>query len=439
MNTFKTSPAHWMFLVLLTGLLCEQPRVADADEIPALRPAAGDWPWWRGLQRNGHAEDSQQAPTTWAIDKNVVWKSAVPGRGHSSPTVTGNLIVLQTADEMLQTQSVIAFDRQTGKQLWQQVINRGGFPERIHPKNSHATSTVASDGERLFAAAFHHASIHLTALNLSGDKLWSKKIGPFRPQEYRNGYAASPILYGDHVIVLAECDDLSYMVALERTTGKQIWRTKRPSKISYSSPVIGRVAGRDQILLAGCHLVAGFNPANGLRLWATKATTMATSGTLVWHDDLVFASGGFPDAETVCVKADGSGDIVWKNSQKCYEQSMIVYQGFVYAMNDAGIMFCWRGSDGKEMWKHRLQGPISASPVLANGNLYVANERGTTFVLQASPTKFREIARNQLGNTVFATPSICGGRVYLRVAEQSDDKHTETLYAVENAQTFKTP
>ena len=439
MNTLITSPTHWVLLALFTGLLSEPPQLTAADETLALRPAAGDWPWWRGPQRNGHADDSQQAPTQWAAGKNVAWKSPVPGRGHSSPTVVGNIIAMQTADEIQETQSVVAFDRRTGKQLWQQIINRGGLPERIHPKNSHATSTVASDGKRLFAAAFHHESIHLTTLSLDGKPLWNKKIGPFRPQEYRNGYAASPILYGDHVIVLAECDDLSYMVALERTTGNEIWRTKRPSNISYSSPVIGRVAGRDQILIGGCHLVAGFDPTNGRRLWATKATTMATSGTLVWHDDLVFASGGFPDAETVCVKADGSGDIVWRNTQKCYEQSMIVYQGFVYAMNDAGIMFCWRGSDGKEMWKHRLQGPISASPVLVNGNLYIANERGTTFILQATPTKYREIARNELGNSVFATPSICGGRVYLRVAEETDGKRSETLYAIENAQSTNSP
>ena len=428
-NIIETSPTRWIFMLLLAATVGEYRGSQAADTVGALQTSVDDWPWWRGPERNGHAAASQPA-TRWAADKNVAWKARIPGRGHSSPTVIGQLIALQTADEKQQTQSVIAFDRQTGKRLWQQVINRGGFPEKIHPKNSHATSTVASDGERLFAAAFHHAAIHLTALDLTGRKLWVKKIGPFRPQEYKNGYAASPILFGEHVIVLAECDTLSYMVALERITGKEIWRTKRPSRISYSSPVIGHVAGRDQILVAGCDLVAGFDPSSGQRLWATAATTMATSGTLVWHENLVFASGGFPDAETVCVKADGTGDIVWKNPQKCYEQSMIVHQGFVYAMTDNGIMFCWRGSDGKEMWKHRLQGPVSASPVLANGNLYIANERGTTFVFRATPERFREVSRNVLGNSVFATPSICGGRIYLRVADVHNDSRQETLYAI---------
>jgi outer membrane protein assembly factor BamB len=157
---------------------------------------------------------------------------------------------------------------------------------------------------------------------------------------------------------------------------------------------------------------------------------MATSGTMVWHKDLVFASGGFPKSETVCIRADGSGTIVWKNTQKCYEQSMIVSDGFLYAMTDPGIVFCWRATDGKVMWRERLRGPISSSPVLSGGNIYMTNERGTTFVFKASPEKYIEMGRNTLGNEVFATPSICGGRLYARVGHLEAGKRREMLYCI---------
>lgn len=389
-----------------------------------------DWPGWRGPLHSGVSSD-KAAPVRWSASQNILWKTAIPGRGHSSPTVVGSLVVLQTADETRQTQSVVAFDRSTGKRLWQTQLNRGGFPERINRKNTHASPTVAGDGVRFFAVALHHDSIHVTALApKDGAVLWQKRIGPFIPDQYRNGYAASPLVYRGTLIVLAECDGGSYMVALERKTGKQVWRTPRPARISYSSPTLARVADREQLLISGCDKVAGFDPVSGKRLWAVDATTMATSGTMVWHKDLAFASGGFPKAETVCVRADGSGEIVWKNLQKCYEQSMIVHNGYLYAMNDGGIVFCWRATDGKEMWKVRLRGPISASPVLAAGKIYMNNELGTTYVFQGSSKKYVEVARNQLGDEAFASPSICGGRLFTRVAHLKGNQRREVLYCI---------
>ena len=403
--------------------------MAVAAEPADAKVGPNDWPWWRGPTRDGVARDSG-APVKWSATDNVAWKAAVPGRGHSSPTVVGSLVVMQTADETAKIQSVIAFDRKTGRKLWQTTINTGGFPDRIHRKNTHASPTVAADGSRLFAVSYPHQGIHVTGLNMSGKILWQKHVGPFRPDQYKNGYAASPIVHGRNLIVLAECDDSSYMVALDRATGKQGWRTPRPARISYSSPTLGMVAGRQQILISGCDRVAAFNPETGKGLWEVSATTMATSGTMVWHKDLVFASGGFPKAETVCIKADGSGKVVWKNTQKCYEQSMIVHGGYVYAMTDPGIVFCWRATDGKVMWRERLRGPISSSPVIAGGNIYMSNELGTTFVFKASPTKYIELGRNSLGNEVFSTPSICGGRVYARVAHLSAGQRREMLYCI---------
>jgi outer membrane protein assembly factor BamB len=405
--------------------------VAQSATAQVPRAQAGDWPWWRGPNFNGIAEPGQHPPTEWSETKNVEWRTAVPGRGHSSPTVIGKRILLATADDSKQIQSVVCFDRKTGEQIWIQEVNQGGFPERINAKNTHATSTIACDGTRLFASFLHHDAVHVVALDMGGKPVWQKVAGKFTPNEYRNGYAASPLLYGDVVIVAGDFDGGdAFLVAFDRATGEQIWKTPRPARINYASPVVARVAGCDQLLISGCDIVAAYDPNDGAQRWKAAATTMATAGTMVWAGDLVYASGGFPDSETACIRADGSGKIVWRNKQKCYDPSMLVYDGHVYAINDAGIAFCWDASSGKERWHHRLTGPLSASPVLANGNIYAANELGTMWVFRATPERFDLLAENQLGTESFATATICGGRIFLRVAAVTSSERRETLYCI---------
>lgn len=376
-----------------------------------------NWLMWRGPNLNGVAAAGPPPPSRWSETENVVWKAVVPGRGHASPIVVANQVVLATADDQRQVQSVLSFDRKTGQTLWNTVVSQGGFPGKIHPKNTHASATVAADGERLFVAFCHDDAIELTALALDGKQLWQKSVGPFMPRQYQYGYAPSPTIYKSLVIVAADYEGGGHLTAFDRKTGARKWQTPRPRRLSYSSPVVAHVAGRDQLLISGCDLVASYNPDTGQLLWSTPGTTMATCGTMVWEGDLVFASGGYPKSETICVRADGSGRVVWKNNQKCYEQSMLAHGGYVYAVNDGGIAICWRASDGEQMWQQRLPGgAVSASPVLAGGNIYAANERGTTYVFRADPKSFQLVAQNQLGREAFATPAICGGQIFLRVA-----------------------
>jgi len=390
---------------------------------------AADWATWRGPNLNGIAAAGQLPPTTWSEAQNVLWKVAVPGRGHSSPTIVGEQIFLTTADEPPQTQSVIAFDRSTGKQLWTTPISKGGFPE-THRKNTHATPSVASDGERLFVSFHHHANIQVSAMSLDGKTLWQKTIGKYDPQLYKYGYAPSPMLYRSLVLIAADYEGGGWLAALDSKSGTPKWQTARSRKLSFSSPVVAKVGGRDQLLISGTEQVASYDPNNGKQLWATPATTMATCGTMVWDGDLVFASGGYPKSETACLNAK-TGQLVWRNDQKCYEQSMLAADGYVYAVNDGGIAFCWRATDGREMWTSRLAGgAISASPILANGNIYATNEAGTIYVFKAQPTRFELVARNQLGDEAFATPAICDSRIYMRVASSAGGGRQETLYCI---------
>ena len=405
----------------------------DAADFPKI-DWASDWPWWRGPQRNGHTHPSCKLPTKFSDTANVRWTAPLPSRGHSSPVIVGDSIYLTTADEEADTQSVLALDRATGKPRWAKQLSHGGFPARNHPKNTEATPTVACDGQRVIASFFHHEGIHVTALGLDGKPVWEQRVGVFNPKRYEYGYAPSPVLYRQTVIIAAEHDGDSYMVALDRATGKEVWRTPRPASISFSTPSIAVVAGRDQLMMSGQQVVAAYDPASGKPLWQTEGTTYATCGTMVWSGDVALASGGYPKAETIAVRADGSGQVLWKNPQKCYEQSMIVVaekgEDYLYALTDNGVAFCWRVSDGKEMWKERLRGPVSASPIVAGNNIYWANEAGTMYVFAADPSKFNLIAENRVGEESMASPAVSGNELFLRVAKGQGKERRESLVCI---------
>ncbi|MFP6769343.1 MAG: PQQ-binding-like beta-propeller repeat protein, partial [Planctomycetaceae bacterium] len=224
------------------------------------KAASGDWPWWRGPNFNGVAESGQRAPVEWSETKNVAWKTAVPGRGHSTPIVVGGRVFLQTADETLLTQSVLCFDRKTGKLLWNRELNRGNLTKKVNPKNTHATSTIASDRGRLFVLFCNNDAVQVTVLDLDGKTIWKKTASPFLEKKYSNGYAASPVLWGDTVIIACDCETGSAVMALDRDNGKTIWSTQRPAMSNYASPIVGRVAARDQVLIGGLKMVAGYDP-----------------------------------------------------------------------------------------------------------------------------------------------------------------------------------
>ena len=427
-------------LILRLKLLSEGDRafVAQQARMPVqqtvLKPVVnvlGDWPTWRGPHANGTAEAPQSVPVKWSETENIVWKAAVPGRGHSSPIVVGSRVLLTTADTESKQQSVVCFDRTTGERLWLTSVNQGGLPEQIHTKNTHATPTVACNGQLAFAVFHNHNRVQLIALNLAGEIVWQQNANAYQPDQYKFGYAPSPLLYDSLVIVASEFDgQTSCLVAHEQATGKERWRTARPNLVSFSSPIVGHVAGRDQLLISGCQAVTSYDPQTGKQLWTVKATTQATCGTMIWSEDLVFASGGYPNKETVAIRADGSGEIVWRNREKCYEQSMLFHAGYIYAVNDTGIAFCWRAADGEEMWKQRLGGKVSASPILVGDTIYSANEVGTMFVFKAQPTSFQALGNNQLGTEGFASPAICGNQIFLRAATGSGAARKEFLYCI---------
>ena len=423
---------RWIFTLLTIAgsyLNGETYRLHAAEPAAdGLKLSATDWPWWRGQTRDGVGVANQKPPLKWSATQNVLWKASVPGRGHASPTVVGQRVFLATADEVQQVQAVLCYDRNNGQQLWRVDVHTGELEKKGHQKSSQASSTVACDGERLFVNFLHGGAIFTTALDLDGKQLWQTRVSDFVTHQ---GFGSSPAIYRSLVIVSTDHKGGGVVAALDRATGKTVWQQERPKLPNYMSPAILKVAGRDQLLIGGCDLIASFNPLTGDRLWQTEGSTTECVGSIVTDGQLVFVSGGYPKKLTVAVKADGSGEVAWQNSVQTYVPSMLVHGGHLYTVTDSGVATCWKSATGEEMWKARLRGTFNTSPVLVGDLIFASNQEGKTFIFKANPAEFQSVAENQLGDDVYATPVICGGRIFLRVAERpASGARQEWLYCI---------
>lgn len=396
---------------------------------------AEDWLQWRGPEANNHAPDGADAPVRWNIDRgeNVVWKTAIPGRGHSTPIVVGDAIFLTTAVKDDETQRLLKFDRSTGQLLDNWVIHQGTLPGRIHSNNSHASPSPASDGQNVYASFHTDDAIVVTSVTTDGQQNWQQRVSAFRPSRFQFGYGASPILVDDLLIVAAEYDGSeSCLAALDTRTGKTRWRVDRPSNLNFATPIATTIGGQPMVLISGADMINAYDPQTGRELWRVDTATAAICGTVVWDDRRVITSGGNPGSGTWCVLGDGSAnDVQWENNVKCYEQSLLTIPNYVFGVADSGVAYCWRTMDGKRMWQSRLfGGGISSSPTLVNGRVYVGSENGEIFVFKASPDRFDLLATNQTGNSFFATPVPIDDRLLLRTAIGTGGNRQEYLIAV---------
>ena len=428
-------------LCLLLGLIlilhcgCSGKRVSDISinssgvaiqgETPQLPET--DWPGWRGARGDGTTTD-RPLVTTWSETENVLWIADIPGRGNSSPIVVGQTVYLATAMERDKQQLVVAYDLETGNQLWSTVVRQGGFPtaQQMHPKSTNANGTLACDGERIFGAFLGEDSITAFALDLEGNSIWSKQVGNFVS---KFGYAPSVQIYRSALIVSADHQGGGYLAALDRETGDIGWRINRPAKSSYSTGRVVQVAGSDQLIISGAGKVISYDPQTGEETWRADGTASATCGTVVANSTHVFASGGFPESQTISIAADGSGEVKWSKRVKLYEPSLLLTDDLLFGVTDKGIAYCWSADRGTELWKQRLQGSFSASPVLVNGLIYVTNNNGLTFVFRATGDSYQEISRNQLGNEAFASLAIADSKILARVVRRDGTK-SEHLYCI---------
>jgi outer membrane protein assembly factor BamB len=385
-----------------------------------------DWPWWRGPSRNGVAHPGQDPPTQWSDKENVAWKSPIPGRGHGSPTVVANRIFLATADETKGSQSIICFDRATGEQLWLTEIHATGLMKK-NEKSSGASSTVACDGERVFINFVNNGGMSVTALDLSGKQLWQSRVADYKIHQ---GFGSSPAIYQSLVLVSVDSHAGGALAGLDRNTGKIVWKVDRPKTPNYTSPIILHIGNKDQVVYTGCNVVVSLEPLTGKLLWETKAGTTESVTSTVTDGERVFSTGGYPKNHLAAVFADGSGKIAWETRDRVYVPSLLAVDQYLFGILDAGIAACWKSDTGLERWKKRLRGEFSASPVLVGDRIYATSEAGETFVFRADPEKYEEIAVNKLGDEVMATPTICGGRIYMRLVREDSGSPQDYLYCL---------
>jgi outer membrane protein assembly factor BamB len=362
-----------------------------------LLAADATWPHWRGPTGDGHTAETG-LPVHWDV-KSVVWKSPLKGRGQSSPVIWGERIFLTTALEDGRQRVVFCVDRKDGKLLWEHVAWKG-TPEKSHAMNGWATPTCATDGETV-VAFFGKGGLH--AYRVDGQALWSRGLGKFAGPW---GTAASPLLVGDLVIQNCDAEEEAFLIALDKRTGKQVWRTPRdvPDRGGWSTPVLVQAGSRAELVLNGAKAVTAYDPATGKRLWFCRSFNGRGEPTATPGHGLLFMVNGLR-GDFYAVRPGGAGDVTkshlaWHTPRRGGrdQPSPLVLGEYVLVTDMAGVATCYEAKSGKELWKERLNGTFSSSPIAAGGLAYFQSEEGTTYVLEPGPT-MKLVARNTLGTS----------------------------------------
>ncbi len=403
-------------------LLAEDPRETGEN--------LGRWPGFRGPDCAGIAPGGNP-PVHFGPAENLRWKTPVPGRGNSSPVVWDNYVLLTSALEQLDPPRlvVLCYDRASGRQLWQAPA--GQACARTHPKNGHASASVATDGQRVFA---FFGPCGLFCYDFYGQLQWQADLGDL---EHQWGLAASPVLFDHLVIQLCDSQHESYLAAFDKTTGQRVWRTERPSSGCWSTPVLVTTTQGDQaphnetrveLIVNGAQprgeegqLLMAYDPRDGRELWRASGTTELVTPVPLCAVGMVFSLSG-RNGPIMALRPGGSGDVsethlVWRLSRGGpYIPSGLVYRNRLYVIDDAGRLTCYNAGNGELVWSQRLRGPYTASLVAAAGRIYALSEHGTVDVVAAGD-RFELIAQNELDARCLATPAIAGEELFMRTED----------------------
>jgi outer membrane protein assembly factor BamB len=394
----------------------------------SLLAAEGDWPRWRGPNDDGMARGD--APLRWSDTEHIAWKAAVPGRGHSSPVVWGNRIFLTTAVPAgapaagpLQEHRfvVLCLDRATGKTIWERVARTATPHQTYHPQyGSFASNSPLTDGKYVYA---FFGSRGLYAYTLDGDPVWQKDFGQLRM--FMNfGEGAWTALDGSTLVVVWDHEDASFLIGLDKTTGRELWRTPRQGNTNWSGPYITTVNGRKQVIVSASREVCAYDLETGAPIWKATGLGQNTIPAPVAAGGLVFVMSGFRNPNLMAIRLGRTGDltatdaIVWQNQRgNSYSASPVLHDGKLYVLTDSGMLSVFDAQTGTPFYQQqRLPKPYSfkASPVGANGKLYLASENDDVIVVKMGET-FEVLATNTLTDQTFiASPAIVDGEIYLR-------------------------
>ncbi len=433
---------------------------APATTVPPPAPvtrATGprNWPSFRGDGSAGNG-DGQRAVAEWdvASGKNIKWKTPIPGIAVSSPIVWGNRIFATTSigkagDNSFKTGlygdvkpvddlsphewKIYALDKATGKILWERSAVTGAPRTKRHTKSSQASSTPVTDGRRV-VAVFGSAGV-MIAWDYTGKELWRVNLGTldsgwFFDPSFQWGHSSSPIIYRNSVILQADVQKGSYVAAWDVATGKPLWKTERADEIStWGTPTIARTADGRDVLVTNGTKVRGYDPASGKQMWTLGPNSEITIGTPVAGNGLVYVTGGYPPVRPIyAIRPGAEGDIslqkgqesnqsiAWSNmTEGTYIPTPLLYDGYLFTLNINGIVTAYDPQTGKRAFRGRVGvgGAYSASPVGADGRLYIASEDGEVYVISAT-SGLAQIAKNDMKEVIMATPAISDGLIVLR-------------------------
>jgi outer membrane protein assembly factor BamB len=377
---------------------------------------AQNWPCWRGPNGDGTSMETN-LPTRWDSITNVVWKTAVPGKGYSSPIIWNDKLFITTALPETQEKILLCYDCKSGNLLWQKTILKTVF-EKKHDNNSFASGTPATDGTRVYVSFLDGQDVVVAAYDFSGKQIWLQRPGKFLSP---HGYSCSPVLFDDKVIINGDSQGDSFVAALSKTDGQIIWKVshERPAH-SFSTPIFRKMDGKMQMIFCGNKEIASYNPDDGKRYWFVSGPSEDFCSSPVYNEKqgLVLVSSAWPVRNLVAIKPDGQGDVtkshvIWQSREGAYYvPSPVCTDEYLFTTMTTGQVHCLEVATGKILWKEDL-GMQYSSPVLANGLIYMPNDEGVITVIKPGP-KFEYVAKNPIGERMNSSPAISKGKIYLR-------------------------
>lgn len=444
-----TTLSHKLRLTISLLLLLSN-SIASADET-----AHTDWPAFRGVGAKGIADGFDTAvrwDATNPDDKSILWKSAVPGLGHSCPTVVGNRIFVATAvsdgeeiqlqigrsgntdaaeDKGEQSWVVLCYDKLSGKELWRQTAHTGIPKATRHAKASHANTTVAVDGDNVVA---FFGSEGLFCYDLSGKLKWKKDLGVVDVSKYGIGwgYGSSPSIHNDHIVLVCDAPDNPFVTAVSLTDGEEIWRLSRKDDCerSWGTPLIHEVDGRAQVVVNGWPWIVTYDLKTGEEIWRIKGGgDNPIPSPFIVNDRIYLTNAHGGPSPVIAVRTDASGNLTDAESPETagldwriekggsYMSTPVVVGDYIYLGNTNGVLRCFNAKNGDKIYEERLDSGayVVSSLVAANDKIYCAAEDGTVYVIAAGP-EFKVLAKNALGEVCLATPAISEGTLYFRTA-----------------------
>ena len=410
------------------------------------------WPQFRGPWGVGTIENAK-TPTNWNIEtgQQIKWKTAIPGLGHSCPVIWNDLLFVTTAvntatseslkvglygdideanDSAVHEFKVYCLDKNSGKIIWERIAHKGIPKSKRHTKASQANCTPATDGKYLVV---HFGSEGLFCYDLKGNLVWQKDMGILAPGPYTDpgvewGYASSPVIYKNRIIVQCDIPKTPFITALDLETGKEIWKTSRGEEVStWCTPAIYSKDGKTQVIANGFNHICGYDFETGTEIWKLSNGGDAPAPAPVVANDLIYLNSAHGKFSPIfVVKPDAKGDITlspdstknesirWSVKRGgAYMQTPLIYKGCLYNLQVNGQLTCFDALTGEIKYKESLKDPFSASGIAADGKLYFSSEEGNIFVIQAGP-EFKLLAKNALKDVCMASPAISGNTIYFR-------------------------